>query len=599
MKGQSVRLTLGLLVVGSVLPVVAMATFVIWSYYQQQQIQISSDAISRVRAVSSAIDREFDSLEASLTALATSPLLARNDLAEFYAHTVLALANIDAESIELMDRSGQLLLSTNRPFGTPLPMVAKSELMQRVLETGKSAVSDLFFGAITLKPTYSLDVPVIREGSVIYTLNATATSSQLMGLLADQKLPASWRAVITDSSGSIVARTHGITKFLGEKVVPDLLQHMRLANEGAFESRVLEGIPVLLAYSRSMKTGWSIAIGSPLAELKAGIYQTLGQMLTVTLIALLIGLALAWHFGGRITNSFRELIAPAKALGAGGAMSVPRLQIREANEVAKVLLDATRLLKQASNVKADFLSSMSHELRTPLNAILGFAQLMDSGSPPPTPSQKKSLEHILKAGWHLLELVNGVLNLALIESGKLKKSDETVSLSEIMSQCQLMVEPHAKNRDVSLTFPQFETACYVYADRSWLNQCLVNLLINAVRYNKPGGTVVVEFTLRTPDMVRIIVRDTGAGLSAQQLAQLFQPFNRLSMELGTEKDMGLNLAVTKRLVELMGGTIGADSVVAEGSTFWIELNLTSAPKAVAPMLTQGQDGVALRPTALK
>lgn len=585
MKDQSVRLSLDLLVICSVLPVVVMATFVIWTYYQQQQIQVSSDAIARVRAVSSAIDREFDSLQASLTALATSPLLAKNDLAEFHAHTVLALADIDAESIELMDRSGQLLLSTNRPFGTPLPMVAKSELMQRVLETGKPGVSDLLLGEITLKPIYRVDVPVIRDGSVIYTLNATATPKQLMGLLADQKLPANWRAAITDSSGSIVARTHGITKFLGEKVVPDLLQHMRLANEGAFESKILEGIPVLLAYRRSMETGWTVATGSPLAELNAGIYQTLGRMLAVTLIALLIGLALARYFGGRIASGFIELIAPAKALGAGDAVSVPHLQIREANEVAKALLDAARLLEQASNVKADFLSSMSHELRTPLNAILGFAQLMDSGSPPPTPSQKKSLEHILKGGWHLLELVNGVLNLALIESGKLKKSGETVSLSEIMSQCQLMVEPHAKNREISLTFPQFKIACYVYVDRSWLTQCLVNLLSNAVKYSKPGGTVVVEFTLRTPDAVRIIVRDTGAGLSAQQLAQLFQPFNRLSRELGTEKGMGLSLVVTKRLVELMGGTIGADSVVAEGSTFWIELNLTSAPKAVAPMLT--------------
>lgn len=196
MKSQSVRLTLDLLVICSVLPVVVMATFVIWTYYQQQQIQVSSDAIARVRAVSSAIDREFDSLQASLTALTTSPLLAKNDLAEFHAHTVLALADIDAESIELMDRSGQLLLSTNRPFGTPLPMVPKSELMQRILETGKPGVSDLFFGAITLKPIYRVDVPVIREGSVIYTLNATATPKQLIGLLVDQKLPANWRVVI-------------------------------------------------------------------------------------------------------------------------------------------------------------------------------------------------------------------------------------------------------------------------------------------------------------------------------------------------------------------------------------------------------------------
>lgn len=578
MKGRSVRLSLSLLVIGSVLPLVVMTSFVIWTYYQQEQIQVTRDAISRVRAVSSAIDREFDSLKASLQALATSPLLASNDLAGFQAHAIVALTNIDAESIELMDRTGQLLLSTARPFGTPLPVVPNPMLLQRILETDKSGVSDLFLGPIIREPVYTIDVPVMRDGSILYSLTATATPKQLIGVLAEQKLPVNWRAVIADNSGSIVARTHGMTKFLGEKVVPDLLQHMSLSNEGAFESRILEGTPVLIAYNRSKLSGWTVAIGIPLAELNAGVYQTLAQMLAVTLIALLIGLALAWFFGGRIANAFIELIKPAKALGSAETVTVPHLKIREANEVGEALLDAAKLLEEASNVKADFLSSMSHELRTPLNAVLGFAQLMESGSPPPTPSQKKSLEHILKAGWHLLELVNGVLNLALIESGNLKQSGEKVSLAEIMSECQLMVEPHAKNSDVSLAFPQFETPCYVDVDRSWLKQCLVNLLSNAVKYNKPGGMVTVEYTLRSPDLIRIIVHDTGNGLSAQQLAQLFQPFNRF----GIEKGMDLSLVVTKRLVELMGGTIGADSVATEGSTFWIEFHLTSAPEGTVP-----------------
>ncbi len=582
MKSHSVRVSLSLLVVGSVLPIVAMGTFVIWTYYQLEQTQVARDAISRARAITSALDREIGSLEAGLFGLATSRLLARNDLAGFHAQAIVALSNFDADSIVLMDRSGQLLLSTARPFGTPLPKVPNPVLLQRILKTGKPGVSDLFLGPITGKAIYTIGVPVKRDGSIIYSLNATVTPERPYGVLKEQKFPESWRVVIADSSGSIVARTHEMTKFMGKKVVPDLLQRMNLAPEDAFESRVLEGIPVLIAYSRSTMTGWTVAIGAPLVELKAGIHRTLAQMLAVISIALVMGLTLAWFLGGRIASAFIELIRPAKALGSGGTVTVPRLTIREAKEVGEALIDAAKLLDQASRVKADFLSSMSHELRTPLNAILGFAQLMESGSPPPTPAQKKSLDRILKAGWHLLELVDEVLNLALIESGKAMQSDESVSLAEIMFGCQLMVEPHAIRNGVSLTFPQFETPYFVHVDRSWIKQCLINLLSNAIKYNKPGGTVVVEYTLSTPNLIRIIVRDTGVGLTAQQFAQLFQPFNRLVRERGIEKGMGLSLVVTKQLVEQMGGTIGADSAVGAGSAFWIELNLAPAPEGAVP-----------------
>ncbi len=559
-----------------------MGTFVIWTYYQHEQAQVARDTISRARAITSALDREFGSLVIGLRALATSPSLAANDLAGFHAHAVVALSNFDADSIALMDRSGKLRLSTARPFGTPLPKPPKPVLLERILKTGKPGVSDLFFGPISGKFIYVIGVPVMRDGSIIYSLNAIVAPEHLLGILTEQNFPESWRVVIADSSGSIVARTHEMTKFMGKKVVPDLLQRMSLSHEDAYESKVLEGIPVLVAYNRSMVTGWIVAIGAPLVDLKAGIRRTLAQMLAVVSIALVIGLALAWFFGGRIASAFTELIKPAKALGTGGTVTVPRLTIREANEVGEALIDAAKLLDQASRVKADFLSRMSHELRTPLNAILGFAQLMESGSPPPTPSQKKSLDQILKAGWHLLELVDDVLNLALIESGKAMQSDESVSLAEIMFECQLMVEPHAIRNGVSLTFPQFETPYFVHVDRSWIKQCLINLLSNAIKYNKPGGTVVVEYTLSTPNLIRIIVRDTGVGLTAQQFAQLFQPFNRLVRERGIEKGMGLSLVVTKQLVEQMGGTIGADSAVGAGSAFWIELNLAPAPEGAVP-----------------
>jgi signal transduction histidine kinase/CheY-like chemotaxis protein len=242
------------------------------------------------------------------------------------------------------------------------------------------------------------------------------------------------------------------------------------------------------------------------------------------------------------------------------------------------LNEAMAAAEKASRAKTDFLSGMSHELRTPLNAILGFAQLVESGSPSPTPSQKRSLDQILKAGWYLLELINEILDLALIESGKLTLSREPVSLVEVMLECRAMIEPQAQKRGIGMTFPRFEIPYFVKADRTRVKQVLINLLFNAIKYNKPGGAVAVECALASPASIRISVRDTGVGLAPEQLAQLFQPFNRLGKESGTEEGTGIGLVVTKRLVDLMGGTIGADSTVGVGSVFWIELTRTSAPQ---------------------
>ena len=258
-----------------------------------------------------------------------------------------------------------------------------------------------------------------------------------------------------------------------------------------------------------------------------------------------------------------------------------RKRFEQSLQETNVALESAKSAAERANLaKSDFLSSMSHELRSPLNAILGFAQLMESSAPMPTASQKESIGQILQAGWHLLELINEVLDLAMIESRKMSLSREAVSVADVMSECQSMMASQAQQRGIRMTFPRFDNPLFVRADRTRLKQIVINLLSNAIKYNKEGGAVVVDCTVSAPERVRISVADTGTGLSAEKLAQLFQPFNRLGQESGSVTGTGIGLVVTKRLAELMEGAVGVESTVGVGSVFWCELPASDAPRSV-------------------
>ena len=243
------------------------------------------------------------------------------------------------------------------------------------------------------------------------------------------------------------------------------------------------------------------------------------------------------------------------------------------------LQDAQALAEKANLAKSEFLSGMSHELRTPLTAILGFAQLLDASNPAPTPGQKRSLEQILKAGWYLLELINEILDLAVIESGKLKLVMQSVSVAGVLVECEAIVEMDAERRGIALHFENPPALAQVHADRTRLKQALINLLSNAIKYNREGGSVKLSFNTHKPEHLRICIEDTGKGLTSSEINQLFQPFNRLGQESRAEPGTGIGLVMTKQLVELMGGSIGVNSTAGKGSTFWIELKRASEQTA--------------------
>jgi PAS domain S-box-containing protein len=237
---------------------------------------------------------------------------------------------------------------------------------------------------------------------------------------------------------------------------------------------------------------------------------------------------------------------------------------------------------EASNqAKSEFLSRMSHELRTPLNAMLGFAQLLELDPRQPlTPAQQPWVSQIQKAGWHLLEMINDVLDLSRIESGNLRLRLETLNLTALLAATVVMVEGDARQRRILITQefgPGTET---VLGDSTRVKQILTNLLSNAVKYNTDDGRIHVACRAIAGDRVEIAVTDTGLGLTEQQLAELFQPFNRLGREHSDQQGTGIGLVISQRLAELMGGTLRARSVVDQGSSFILSLPCSADPDTV-------------------
>ena len=246
------------------------------------------------------------------------------------------------------------------------------------------------------------------------------------------------------------------------------------------------------------------------------------------------------------------------------------------------LVHARLAAENANRAKSEFLSSMSHELRTPLNAIMGFGQLLaNTNIALPDVKRLEFTRHIVNAGSHLLDLINEILDLARIESSGVMLSLEPVAIDDVLQECRTMIAPTAQRSRIRLLFPQALQES-VIADRTRLRQVLLNLISNAVKYNSDSGSVIVDVRAGANGNVRIAVQDTGAGLRPDQLASLFQPFNRLGQEAGKVEGTGIGLVVTKRLIELMGGTIGVESTVGVGSVFSIELKAATQARPAMP-----------------
>jgi PAS domain S-box-containing protein len=333
----------------------------------------------------------------------------------------------------------------------------------------------------------------------------------------------------------------------------------RMHDDPAWRMTTMSGVPM---EDEDAPVGRVLRSGSPVHDVELAVEQPNG-----TRVALSVNAA--------------PIRDPSGAMVAVVA-SFTDISVRKLAEEA--VRRATQEAEGANRAKNEFLSRMSHELRTPLNSILGFGQLLEMGTL--DADQAEGVGHIVKAGRHLLNLINEILDIARIEEGRLSLSLEPISMGDVVPEAIDLVAPMAAERDIALSHEGIPpTGRHVMADRQRLMQVLLNLLSNAVKYNRAGGSATVRCGPPADGRVRIEVRDTGPGISGEQLSKLFSPFERLEAGNTEVQGTGLGLALSKRLVEAMGGTVGVESAPGEGATFWVEL-----PEGTRPLDRLADDG---------
>ncbi len=585
-------------VVGLLVPTMVFSVAVVVAYDRQQRTAVQRGWVETARALVNAVDRELIGATRVLQTLGTAQSLDRHDLATFHHSASRLLATRPGwVSIALAAPSGVVVLDTSIAVGAPGPALREPASFAEVLRTAQPVIGGLTQSGG--RHVFPIRVPIVRDGAVTYVLTALVPPDAIAEILKRQDTPPGVLAGIFDARGTIVARTSGAETFVGRPVSPDVRQLLRTQDEGwAGVTRTLEGVPVYTAFSRSPVTRWGVALGIPAAAVEGPLSRSLTAMVVGGLAVLLLATAVSVYMGRRIAGPLETLAAAARRFGRaerpipdaafGGpeeVVTVARTLAAAAAEQHRAEAERAALLaeaeaaraeaERANRAKDEFLTVLSHEIRNPLNAISGAVAVLERTEP----SSAGVLEVLKRQTQQLARFVDDLVEVTRLGSPTIQLRWEPVPLHEVVRRTVLAFQPRAQAAGHVLRLDA--EVVWVDGDPGRLEQIVANLVDNALKYTPSAGEIVVSIG-PIGDRAELKVSDTGSGMSPELLPRVFELFVRGSEAAGSPAGLGVGLALVRRLVELHGGVVTADSAgQGKGSCFTVVLPRLDPPRRPA------------------
>ena len=596
----SLRHLLILLTAIGLLPLAALGVWNLHAASEYRQREQERAMLDLARALSSAVDAELDGTVATLSSMARNPALAAGDIRAFYDNArEEAAAQTEWLAVILSDANGRMLMRTTAPFGAPPAAAADAASLRQALALRRPVVGHIARGPGG-RMAVPVRIPVTDDAGRLYVLTAVVRPDRIMRVIERQHVPAGSVIAVMDAVGAIVARSRGRKETVGGPPSPSLVRLMREGGpENVGTTTAIEGDALVAAYTRLSHYGWTVAVGAPPAPLRAGLVDGFALYGAGIVLSLAISIGLASWLAARIVGGIGRLQRGAAALGAGAPVDLAPSRIREMARIGQALQAAarqrsahederSRLLaslrqalerqedalaqaRSAGRAKDEFLAVLGHELRNPLSPIVATLDLMDLRDETALRRERAILRR--QAG-HLKRLVDDLLDVSRIASGKLQVELRPLDLAELARQTVAALP----DQPIALEAP---AALWVDGDDNRLAQVLGNLLSNAARF----GSSNTRVRLRTEDGEALLeVADDGVGMAPELLARIFEPFYQAPQPLARHTGgLGLGLAIVRRIVELHGGRVRAFSEgPGRGSRFVVTLPLAGSPAASIP-----------------
>jgi signal transduction histidine kinase/ActR/RegA family two-component response regulator len=595
-RARPLRLRLLLLAASGLVPLVLVLAWGLNYLVEDRRIQAERSALELSRALATAVDAELRSITAVLVNMGNSDELERADLRGFQLTARRTVDQLGWRYVALSDAEGRVLLRTNEVFGTSNPAPVEPNSITTAMAIKIPVVSQVIPTPQLKSDRFAVRVPVLRSGKLVYVVSAILPTDIVSSVLVRQNIPSGSVASVFDQVNYRVARSRLVATPLPTPSLQALLARRDAQGVGRTQTR--EGVESYTGYTRLMESGWVVTVGNSVADVNKGLYALLRAVALGLAASLGLSVLLAWTLSRRVLGPIDAIKDGAAALGRGDPVQLPALDIAELDDVAVALTEAAanrdraaarvaealRVAEEANRSKDQFLAMLGHELRNPLAPIATAVKLMALKGDDKTAQERRIVERQLG---HVNRLVDDLLDVSRITSGRLTILRQPVRLSEVLTQIVETIRPSVHQRLLALDLADNMDDAWVAGDEVRLVQVFNNLLVNAIKFTPTGKAIRVKAAVLDAQ-VRVDVEDTGVGISQAELERIFELFYQAPQSSDrAQGGLGLGLPIVKSLVEMHGGSVHAASGgPGQGSCFTVWLPLCEAPVHTQPAALQ-------------